>query len=279
MSPPWSSRLIDSWDFLDAPSEFKRALWSSLTNVDEDELVPEGRYEWFLCATSKGIKLRGNNRVQVLDVLRGRQMVGGDGELTEASKKMRSCVFICRFLVHGCGVIHLHDVSPMEEYDIGFCPLLPRVIRLRLDIAWSRFTTSSKVVPKMEVPPPFLHNLGAVDIEGINEKASLETGSVNLAESSARDNSNMVDEVVNGRNKAITVASIKCSNQIPRVVMMATRAAMMAVDTGCPVATVAEMNPCSSCNEELLIGDEINRRMESLKDGGDSSSEDEIAGV
>ena len=167
----------------------------------------------------------------------------------------------------------------MEAYGIGFCPLLPRVIRLRLDIAWSRFKTSSKVVPKMEAPPPFLHNLGPIDIEGINEKASLETGLVNLAESSARDNSNMVSEVVNGRNKAITVASIKCSTQIPRVVMMATRAAIMAVDTRCPVATVAELNPCTSCIDEVLVVDDINRRMESLENSSDSSSEDEIAGV
>ena len=181
------------WDFLDAPIEFKHALWSSLTNIDENKLVPEGWYEWFLCATSKGIKLRGNNRVQVLDVLRGHQMVDTNGELTEASKKMRSCVFICRFLVHGCVVFHLHDVSPMEEYDIGFCPLLPRVVRLRFDIAWSRFKTSSKVVPKMEAPPPFLHDLAPIDIEGINEKASLETGLVNLAESSLGNNNNMIN--------------------------------------------------------------------------------------
>ena len=61
--------------------------------------------------------------------------------------------------------------------------------------------------------------------------------------------------------------------------MMATHAAIMAVDTGCPVATVAELNPCTSCIEEVLVGEDINRRMESLEDSSDSTAEDEIAGV
>ena len=70
----------------------------------------------------------------------------------------------------------------MEEYDVGFCPLLPKVVRLCFDIAWSRFKTSSKVVPKVEAPPPFLHDLAPIDVEGINEKASLGAGLLDLTE-------------------------------------------------------------------------------------------------
>ena len=107
----------------------------------------------------------------------------------------------------------------------------------------------------------------------------MEPGLVDLTKPPFGNNNNMINKVINGRNKAITVASITCSTQIPRVVMMATRAAVMAVDSGTPVATVAKLNPCALCGDEILVGEDINRRMEPLKDSSDSSSDGQTGGV
>ena len=131
---------IDTWSWLEAPDEFVRFLRTSPSRImEEEELVSQGRHEWVLCAPSKTLKLGGNNRVQVLDVLRGRCLFDADGDATESAKKARTCLCICRVIVHDSGAFKIHDISPMEGYDVGFCPLLPALIRHRLDIAYTRY--------------------------------------------------------------------------------------------------------------------------------------------
>ena len=273
------SRVMDLWSWLDAPEASKRMLKSSLSFIrEESSVIPEGRHEWFLCVAPEAVKLRGNNRVQVVDVLRGRKILDAEGKLTEASKDIRTGVFICRIVVHDCGVFHMHDVSPMEDYDIGFCPVLPRVIRERLDVAYSRYSrqmTFEREAAKpfsFKQPPPLLHNLAPVDVDAINEKSPTEDSVVDLTGSVPGDENNIIREVMTGKNKAVTVASISCSTMIPRVVSLAARAAVMSCDGGKPVATVTQLNPCVACPTSTFVGNNIiSQSLESCENSLDSS--------
>ena len=277
-----SARMIDCWAWLDVPPVFLRVLRASATTpLNEMELIPEGRHKWFLCITPKAMKLRGNNRVQVLDVLRGRQIFGANDEPPEASKNIRTGVFICRLIVHDCGVFHIHDVSPMEDFDVGFCPVLPRVIRYRLDVAYSRYSktmTYEREAAKpfsFVQPPPLLHNLASVDLDVINSRATTDEAVVDLTvPSAARNEDNVLQDVMGSSNKAVTVASISCSTMIPRVVSMAARAAVMSFDNGKPVATVTDLNPCVTRRNSTLVGNRImGEDSESTEDSSDSEVE------
>ena len=289
MPGPLKSRIIDSWAWFDAPPEFKRFLQSSLTMFfDEDELVPQGRHEWFLCVSPKPIKLGGDNRVQTFDVLRGHCLFDSEGEAMEASKKPRTALCICRAVVHDSGAFQFHDISPMEGYDVGFCPVLPAVVRHCLNVAYSRYSegmTYEREAAKpnsFEQPPPFLHNLAPVDLAKINKDPVAEAASVasvvDLTGSEIGDEGPVIGDVINQMNKAIMATSIKCSTQIPRVVANAACAAIMACESGTPVATITEMNPCMRCGNEILVAGP-DGRMESLDDSTDSSSGGESADV
>ena len=282
---------VDAWSWLDAPDKFVRFLRTSHSRVmEEDELVSQGRHEWFLCAPSKTLKLGGNNRVQVLDVLRGRCLFDADGDATESAKKARTCLCICRVIVHDSGAFKIHDISPMEGYDVGFCPLLPALVRHRLDIAYTRYSdelTYERESAKpfsFEKPPPYLHNLAPFDIGKVNNHPIAGgDATTELVGTELGDEGPVVSDVVKERNKAITATSIRCTSQIPRVVAMAARAAVMACHEGKAVATVTELNPCLSRHDEIFVATEVDGRKgtmytleeDSTANSGEDSGEDE----